>query len=63
MVSVVLSGLGFNNTFSVDQSEPRAITYELNFSEFGAYAAGDDLVVENLAFSDGTTFEPFSVQG
>ena len=34
LVSLVLSGTGFNNTFLVDQSEPRDIVFELNFSEF-----------------------------
>ncbi len=34
LVSLVLSGTGFNNTFTVDQSEPRAIVFELNFLEF-----------------------------
>ena len=34
LVSLVLSGTGFNNTFLVDQSEPRDIVFELDFSEF-----------------------------
>lgn len=35
MVRLVLNGLGFNNTFTIDQSEARDIMYELNFLEFG----------------------------
>jgi len=34
VVTLVLSGTGFNNTFLVDQSEPRDIEFELSFSEF-----------------------------
>ncbi|MDH3471332.1 MAG: hypothetical protein OEM94_08470, partial [Acidimicrobiia bacterium] len=35
MVRLVLSGSGFNNSFSIDQSEARDIVYELDFLEFG----------------------------
>jgi hypothetical protein len=34
LVRLVLSGTGYNNTFLVDQSEPRDIVFELDFSEF-----------------------------
>jgi hypothetical protein len=34
LVRLVLSGTGYNNTFTVDQSEPRDIEFELDFSEF-----------------------------
>jgi hypothetical protein len=34
LVSLVLNGTGFNNTFTVDQSEPRDIVFELDFLEF-----------------------------
>ena len=35
LVRLVMNGTGFNNSFTVDQTAPRDITYELNFSEFG----------------------------
>jgi len=35
VVRLYLNGTGTNNSFTVDQSEPRAIVYQLNFSEFG----------------------------
>ena len=35
VVSLYLNGTGFSNTFTLDQSVPREITYELDFSEFG----------------------------
>jgi len=35
MVRLVLSGLGFNNSFNIDQGEARDIAYELDFLEFG----------------------------
>ncbi len=34
LVKLKIDGQGFNNAFSVDQSEPREIRFELNFSEF-----------------------------
>ena len=34
LVRLVLIGTGLNNTFTVDQSEPRDIVFELNFLEF-----------------------------
>ena len=35
LVRLVFSGTGFNNTFTVDQSEARDIGFELDFLEFG----------------------------
>jgi len=37
VVALVMSGTGRNNSFSVDQTEPRDIIFELTFSEFGTY--------------------------
>jgi hypothetical protein len=35
LVRLALNGTGRNNTFTVDQTEPRQIRYQLDFSEFG----------------------------
>jgi hypothetical protein len=35
LVRLAMNGTGTNNSFTVDQSEPREITYRLDFSEFG----------------------------
>ena len=35
VVRIALSGTGTNNTFAIDQTEPREIMYQLDFSEFG----------------------------
>lgn len=39
MVSLVLTGTGLHDTFTVDQSEPRDIVYELDFLEFDTISA------------------------
>ena len=34
-MGVALIGMGRNNTFEFDQTEPQLIEYQLDFSEFG----------------------------